>query len=183
MQHQLIELLMSHIPADDTEATHQQRTLEFVANTAFCASRETLAGHVTASAWILSPERTATLLTHHKKLNRWLQLGGHVEDDQSIQDAATREAFEESGIDDLYLLDRKLFDIDVHLIPARKEEPEHYHYDFRFIFQAKTKALSVSEESHSLAWIAMADIVNEVTDESIIRMAKKTPAFLDDLGE
>lgn len=181
MQHQLLELLTSHIPADETEAAHQQRTLEFVANTALCTSRETLAGHVTASAWILSPDRTATLLTHHKKLNRWLQLGGHVEDDPSIQDAATREALEESGIDDLYLLDRKLFDIDVHLIPARKGDPEHYHYDFRFIFQANTKDLSVSEESHSLAWVTIADIATKVVDESIIRMAKKTPAFLNNL--
>lgn len=183
MQHQLIELLTSHIPANDTEAKHQQLALKFVASTGRCTSRETLAGHVTASAWILSPERTATLLTHHKKLNRWLQLGGHVEDDQSIQDAATREALEESGINDLYLLDRKLFDIDVHLIPARKGDPDHYHYDFRFVFQANTRAFSVSEESHSLAWIAISDITAEVADESIIRMAKKTRAFLNKLGE
>jgi 8-oxo-dGTP pyrophosphatase MutT (NUDIX family) len=179
MQHQLLELLTSHTPADDTEATHKQRALEFVASTALCTSREALAGHVTASAWILSPERNSTLLTHHKKLNRWLQLGGHVEDDKSIQDAATREAHEESGIDDLYLLDRKLFDIDVHLIPARKGYPDHYHYDFRFVFQANATTFSVSDESHSLAWIAITDITTEIADESIIRMAKKTQAFLN----
>jgi 8-oxo-dGTP pyrophosphatase MutT (NUDIX family) len=182
MQHQLVELLTLHTPADATEAAHKQRALEFVANTVFCTSRETLAGHVTASAWILSPERGSTLLTHHRKLNRWLQLGGHVEDDQSIQDAATREAREESGIVDLNLLDRKLFDIDVHLIPARKGDPDHYHYDFRFIFQSTTRIFSVSEESHSLAWVAISEITTEVADESIIRMANKTQAFLNQLG-
>jgi len=180
MQYQLIELLALHIPADDTEARHKERTLEFVAATAGCASRETRSGHVTASAWILSPDRTEVLLTHHKKLNRWLQPGGHVENDRTIQEAATREALEESGIDDLELLDDRIFDIDVHLIPARKTDPDHYHYDFRFIFQSSTREFSVGDESHDLAWVKLSAINDDVAEESIVRMTRKTPAFLSD---
>lgn len=174
MQKHLIELLKSHTPIDPLEAAHRERALEFVQNTVSCTSRSTLSGHVTASAWILSPDRSATLLTHHKKLNRWLQLGGHIEDDKSIQQAALREAQEESGISDLSLIDENLFDIDVHLIPARKTDPEHYHYDFRFAFQAKTKSFSVSDESNNLAWVDISDVCAEMADESIIRMARKT---------
>lgn len=183
MQQQLVELLTLYIPTDDTEATHKQRALDFVTSTAVCTNRETLTGHVTASAWILSPDRLSTLLTHHKKLGRWLQLGGHIENDRSIQDAAIREASEESGISNIRLLDRRLFDIDVHLIPAGKSGPEHYHYDFRFAVESLTKTFSVSDESHNLAWVELSAITSKVADASIIRMAKKTAAFLNHIGE
>lgn len=178
MQHQLIELLRSHTPFDHMEASHKQSALEFISNNAFCTSRDTLSGHVTASAWILSPAKTSTLLTHHRKLGCWLQLGGHVEDDHSIQAAAAREAREESGIDNLDLLDRNLFDIDVHLIPARKTDPQHFHYDFRFIFQSTTDIFSVSDESHNLAWISLSELKSPDSDASIIRMARKTAVLL-----
>lgn len=181
MQYQLIELLGLHITFDDTEAEHRRRTSEFVSNNVFCTSRDTLSGHVTASAWILSPDRTSTLLTHHRKLGRWLQLGGHVEADHTIQDAAAREAREESGIDDLRLLDHRLFDIDVHSIPARKAEPEHFHYDFRFIFQSMTDLFSVGDESHGLAWVRLSEIEGPDSDASIIRMVRKTAGFLKKL--
>ncbi|MFZ6658436.1 NUDIX hydrolase [Undibacterium sp. TJN19] len=175
MQDQLIVLLKAHQPADATEAAHLQKTLDFVTRTEKCCSRQTLAGHVTASAWILSPDRTRALLTHHKKLNRWLQLGGHMDaDDASVQAAATREAQEESGMHDLHLVHSALFDVDAHNIPARQNEPEHYHYDLRFLLQAQRLDFSVSEESHDLAWVDLSTLTDEKNNISISRMAKKT---------
>ncbi|MBC3919587.1 NUDIX hydrolase [Undibacterium sp. CY18W] len=175
MQDQLIVLLLAHQPADATETGHLQKTLDFVTHTKACSSRQTLAGHVTASAWILSPDGQAALLTHHKKLNRWLQLGGHVDDgDISIQAAATREAREESGIQDLQLLHATLFDVDAHAIPARHNEPGHYHYDLRFLFQALHLDFCVSDESHDLAWVPLSTLVSDDNNASVSRMAKKT---------
>ncbi|MFZ6759943.1 NUDIX hydrolase [Undibacterium sp. Ji50W] len=174
MQDQLIALLNAHQPADATEAGHLQKTLSFVTHTANCCSRQTLTGHVTASAWILSPDGQAALLTHHKKLDRWLQLGGHMDDDDiSVQAAATREAREESGIQDLQLLHTALFDVDAHAIPARPNEPGHYHYDLRFLFQARHLDFCVSDESHDLAWVPLATLANDSNNKSISRMAKK----------
>ena len=183
MQRHLIELLQNHVPADVTEKDHLEKTLSFVRRTSACASRETLAGHVTASAWILSPDRESVLLTHHKKLGRWLQLGGHVEDDGSIQAAALREAQEESGIAKMDLLDEALFDIDVHLIPERKGTPAHYHYDFRFLILAGDRDFIVSEESNNLAWLALTEIPESHADESIVRMQSKTGTFLKRIGK
>lgn len=173
MQLQLIELLESHHPEDEIEQGHREQTLAFVRRTEACTSRSTLEGHVTASAWVLSPDRESTLLTHHRKLNRWLQLGGHVEEDVVIQQAALREACEESGINELVLVSDALFDIDVHLIPERKTEPAHYHYDFRFLMHSGHGAYVVGDESHDLAWIALRDIIDGESDESIARMARK----------
>lgn len=175
MQAQLIALLLAHQPYDATEAVHVKDAQDFVSSTVDCSSRATLTGHVTASAWILSPDGKSALLTHHKKLNRWLQLGGHTEDDDdSIQAAAAREAREESGIADLQLVSTALFDVDVHPIPARGSEPAHYHYDLRFLFQAQHVDFNVSEESHDLAWVALTTLAAEDGNVSVARMARKS---------
>ncbi|MCH8619712.1 NUDIX hydrolase [Undibacterium sp. TS12] len=174
MQDLLITLLKAHQSVNATEENHRLHTLDFVSSTPACTNRDTSAGHITASAWILSPDGKAALLTHHKKLNRWLQLGGHLEDDPDIRAAAAREAREESGIESLQLLSDALFDVDVHPIPARKNEPEHYHYDLRFLFQSPVTEFRVSDESHDLAWVPLAQLVADGSNESVSRMARKT---------
>ncbi len=174
MQTQLIEMLERHDPFDDLERAHRERALTFIREARACTSRATLEGHVTASAWIVSPDRKSVLLTHHRKLDRWLQLGGHVEGDRAIQQAALREAIEESGIDDIRLVNDALFDIDVHPIPARGAEPAHFHYDFRFLMQAGRPDFVVGDESINLAWVDIAAITIGEEDDSIVRMAIKT---------
>jgi len=174
VQTDLIRLLEAHVPRDDTERRHLAHTLDFVGRTPACTSRLTLEGHVTASAWILSPDRRAALLTHHRKLDRWLQPGGHVEDDPSIQAAAVREAREESGILALALADPAIFDVDVHLIPARKGEPDHFHFDLRFLIHSGTRDFAVGEESIDLAWVELASLARDETDPSILRMVRKS---------
>ncbi len=187
MQDQLIPLLHAHTPWDTAEAAHLKIALDFILSSPLCSSRNNIAGHVTASAWILSPDGRSALLTHHKKLNRWLQLGGHTDDaDTSIQAAATREAREESGMTDLLLLSDRLFDIDVHPIPARGSEPGHYHYDLRFLFQAQHVDFTVSEESHDLAWVALTTLAADEGNASVSRMARKSlevSGFADKAGK
>lgn len=177
MQRHLIDLLQHYQPADIIERGHRLHALDFVARTPDCANRHTPYGHVTASAWVLSPDRRSALLTHHRKLERWFQPGGHVERDPSVQAAALREAREESGIDALRLLDEALFDLDVHLIPARRDEPDHFHFDFRFLLQADDIAFRVGEESLDLAWVELARLEGGGVDDSILRMVRKTTAL------
>lgn len=179
MQSQLLSLLARHLPHDEIERGHLARVREFVGRTPRCASRSTLEGHVTASAWVLCPAGRSALLTHHRKLGRWLQPGGHLEErDRTIHEAALREAREESGIHDIVLLSDALFDVDVHRIPARKEEPEHWHYDLRFLLQARRRDFAVGEESIDLAWVDLGSIVD--ADESIMRMVRKTAGRIEE---
>jgi hypothetical protein len=66
--------------------------------------------------------------------------------------------------------------LDIHTIPARKDEPEHLHYDVRYAFQADRHAeLIVSRESRQLAWVALNEIQSLTAEESILRMVRKTP--------
>lgn len=136
--------------------------------------RERLAGHFTASAWLVDRSGTRVLLTHHRKLDRWLQLGGHADGDRDLARSALREAEEESGLAELHVV-AEIFDIDRHHIPAHKDVPEHWHYDVRYVVRASHhEAFVVSDESHALAWLEIAALADdETSDESLRRMARK----------
>ncbi len=135
-----------------------------------------LDGHVTGSAWIVCPHRRRVLLTHHRKLQKWLQLGGHSDGDSNTRRVAKREAEEESGLI-VKAMDERVFDIDIHAIPARGVEPEHKHYDIRFLFEADDSVpLTVSDESNDLRWLAIEDLSALTSEESVLRMARKTPS-------
>lgn len=131
-------------------------------------------GHFTGSAWLVSADGQRVLLTHHRKLGRWLQLGGHADGDADLARVALREAEEESGLADL-VLEPGIFDLDRHPIPARGSEPEHWHYDVRFVVRATgSEDFAVSEESLELAWKPVVEIAADPdADESLRRMAAK----------
>ena len=132
--------------------------------------RERLAGHFTASCWLV--ERT--LLTHHRKLGMWLQLGGHADGERDLQVVALKEAEEESGLRGLSIV-AGIFDLDRHLIPEHKGVPAHWHYDVRYVVIAGSdEAYVVSEESHDLAWRAIDALADDPgADASVRRMAGK----------
>jgi 8-oxo-dGTP pyrophosphatase MutT (NUDIX family) len=148
--------------------------LELLADDADPFVRERLAGHFTASSWLVDATGTRALLTHHRKLARWLQLGGHADGDRDLANVALREAEEESGLTDLRV-EPELFDLDRHWIPERGDVPGHWHYDARYVVRTTgSEDFVVSEESLDLAWRDIADIANDpASDPSMRRMAVK----------
>jgi 8-oxo-dGTP pyrophosphatase MutT (NUDIX family) len=171
----LIALLDRHLPWDDGERGALERTRDFVSRNPECFARSLEAGHVTGSAWILDRERSHALLVHHRKLGRWLQPGGHADGDWDVLAVARREAHEETGLADIVTLDEAIFDVDVHRIPARAGEPEHWHYDVRFLLGASREApLAASAETSGVAWVALGEVASLDTDASVLRMVAKT---------
>lgn len=124
---------------------------------------------------MVTPDRSRTLLTHHLKLDKWLQLGGHADGDGDLIAVAMREAQEESGLSRLRAVSAEIFDLDRHWIPARKSDPGHYHYDLRFLIEADPQeAIAVSNESKDLAWVELERVNALNPEESIARMVRKT---------
>ena len=171
----LQRLLKAHSAVDDDERHALERMKRFVEAEPDCFERSFEPGHVTGSAWIVSPSRRGVLLTHHRKLDLWLQLGGHCDGDPDVRAVSLREAHEESGLDELRVVDEAVFDVDVHEIPVRPGEPAHFHYDVRFLLEADPEApLVVSAESRALAWVELERVATLSTDASVLRMAAKT---------
>lgn len=136
-------------------------------------------GHVTGSAFVLAPDLSAVLLTHHRKLDRWLQLGGHCDGICDARAVAMKEAQEESGLGDLTCLCDDVWDIDIHEIPARGSEPSHLHYDVRFLFQAHSVSVKVSSESKDLCWVPLEEVHLYAETESVLRPIRKILTWRD----
>ena len=135
--------------------------------------RERLAGHFTSGAWLVSADGQRILMTHHRKLGRWLQLGGHADGDRDMARVALKEAEEESGLTGLSVEGDAIFDLDRHWIPERKDVPGHWHYDVRYVVRAGSdENYAVSEESLDLAWRPITEVALDA-DESMSRMARK----------
>lgn len=136
--------------------------------------RSHVTGHFTGSAWLVSADGERVLLMHHRKLDRWLQPGGHADGDNNLARVALREAREETGLTGLHL-DVDIFDIDRHRIPARANEHAHWHYDVRYVVRAGAdESFVVNAESHALAWRPVAAVADDETlDVSLHRMARK----------
>ena len=176
MRDALLDALERYAALDPAEAEMRARMHAFVAAHKNCFRRSLLVGHITASCWIVDPGRGRALLAWHKRLNRWLQMGGHVEvEDATLLDAALREARKESGLNRVRSVSPAIFDVDIHPIPARRNEPEHFHYDVRFLFEADPReAPVVSPESREVAWVALGKVADRNSDASMRRMVAKT---------
>ena len=201
----LLALLADYARRFPAETAVAARFERFVRAHADCFERSCAPGHVTGSAWIVTHDRAAFLLTHHRKLGRWLQLGGHADGDPDVARVALREATEESGIHGLTLVScderapasrdvsaptsRRVLagaggriaplDLDAHEIPARGAEPAHVHYDVRFLVVSPPDArLAISDESIALRWFASAVPLGVEHDESVARLRAKANALV-----
>ena len=175
----LIAVLHRYRARFPAELATVDRFLVLLEGHAMCYERDCWVGHITGSAWVVDIGATRTLLTHHKKLDKWLQLGGHSDGDENTNRVAMREATEESGLDLIPVsmtgvaVD-EVFDIDIHQIPARKHEPAHSHFDVRLAFQATgSDDFTVSEESNALAWVPVDQLESYTTEVSMLRMQQK----------
>jgi len=128
-------------------------------------------GHVTASAVVGRPTGDPFLLVFHRKLDRWLQPGGHVEpDDESVFAAALREAREETGIQNFEApIGDTILDLDVHAIPAHGNDPAHFHYDVRFLLTTGDGRVSCP----GIAWFSLAEVGAADRDGSLARATLK----------
>lgn len=170
----LLRLIEGYSARHPEEAAVVGEFREFVQTHENCFERSLEVGHITGSAWIVDQSGERTLLTHHRKLDLWLQLGGHADGEPDPHKVAMTEAEEESGLVDLGFVSESIFDLDIHTIPARKNEPEHLHLDVRFAIRHTGDGVyQVSEESHDLAWVPVAEIESFTEDKSVCRMAKK----------
>ncbi|GAB3165331.1 NUDIX hydrolase [Telluribacter humicola] len=170
----LLTRLDQHQPLDTNELEMCENTKEFVRAYAECFERSLSIGHVTGSAWVVSPDRLQVLLMHHAKLDMWFQPGGHCDGDPNVLNVAMKEATEETGVRDITPVSDTIFDVDVHLIPGNAKEAAHYHYDIRFLLEADPEeVIERNAESKEVKWISLDKVAEYNNSESILRMVRK----------
>jgi 8-oxo-dGTP pyrophosphatase MutT (NUDIX family) len=186
----LLDMLARYRQVFPDEASVVDRICALVESHPDCFSRACRPGHITGAAWIVSADRRRCLLTHHRKLDRWLQLGGHADGQYHVEEVALREAREESGFTafDFVPIHGALMplDVDVHQIPERRDdrgnliEDAHEHHDVRFLLIAHAdQTICASDESHDVAWFTPDEVRRRTDEESVLRMLHKALALLD----
>ncbi|MEQ9694064.1 NUDIX hydrolase [Shimia sp. SDUM112013] len=174
----VIEGIGRYAPDTARDADAWDRLAAFVKSEPQAFDRNPETGHVTGSAFVLSPDMQSVLLTHHAKLDLWLQLGGHCDGLRDAVAVAEKEACEESGLARLHLVSDAVFDVDIHEIPANAREAAHLHYDVRFLFRAESTDFTVSDESHALAWVPLARLHDYSRSRSVLVVRDRLARFL-----
>jgi 8-oxo-dGTP pyrophosphatase MutT (NUDIX family) len=167
-------MLQKYLPLSSEELSSKDRMLSFLKQHDDCFERSLDIGHFTGSSWLVNCDNTKALLMHHTKLDKWLQLGGHCDGDPDILAVAIKEAQEESGLQNIVAVNENIFDIDVHLIPAKGSLKEHYHYDVRFLLRVTCdEKIIQNHESKELRWIGKSVDDLPTNEPSVVRMFDK----------
>jgi 8-oxo-dGTP pyrophosphatase MutT (NUDIX family) len=179
----LVALLEAHARRWPEDAERAARIVTFIGAHDDCLLRTCPPGHLTGSAWILSPDHASVLLVRHRKLGRWLQPGGHADGEADLFRVALREAREETALRSFTTLPGgdppKPLDLDIHEIPAHGGEPAHLHLDVRYLLVATPGEVPrASEESTAVRWVRRERLVDYSDEESLHRMERRARAAL-----
>jgi 8-oxo-dGTP pyrophosphatase MutT (NUDIX family) len=184
MASDLETLLNQHEAYDAREAMDLAAMRDYAATLNEPFSRSEQKAHFTGSAVVVDPTGTQVCLVHHARLERWLQPGGHAEpaDGGLMAKTALREGTEETGLTLLPWPDApQPLDVDVHVIPSRKGEPQHEHLDVRYLFLATDPHLLThdAQESHGAQWVSWAEALTRATEAPMRRMLEKARAHVE----
>lgn len=179
----LVELLAAHQPADEKETADLREMRGFAVSLSTPFSREQWPAHFTGSAVVVTPDGAKVCLVLHAKLKRWLQPGGHADmvDSGDMEKTALREAREETGCEvELHPRAPRPLDVDVHVIPARKTEPEHRHLDVRYLVVAKNPEALAHDpnESHGAQWLSWDEALARADEAPLRRLLEKARAVV-----
>lgn len=170
----LLDKLKSYKAIDLSDQMKAERLIKVLCTESDPFSREQLPGHFTASAWVVSHDGKSVILLLHKKLNLWLQPGGHADGIADLEQVARTELREECGLSDVDLVNPEIFNVDIHTIPKHENVPRHFHYDVCFAFRAKADTrLIVSDESHEVRWVSLDQVGMLTRDSTIEKMLKR----------
>lgn len=172
----LIGELKNYRTAYPEEEASRDEIIEFIEGDPRCFEKINTNGHVTGSAMVINHDLTQVLLNHHRKLNKWIQFGGHSDGHNNPFEVAWREAEEESGLKSLRYIEgyENIFDLDVHIIAKIGDAPEHKHYDVRILLVCdEGEKLQISKESIELKWVKIENVKVYNNTPAFLRMIKK----------
>ena len=164
MKEKLITVVKNYIPVNEQEQTDKATLLRWLQSDADISIRDNLDGHLTASAWVVNPERTHVLMAYHKLYNSWAWLGGHADGNWDLCQVAQKEAREESGIQNLTLLSEEPISLEVLVVTGHEKRgnyvPCHLHLNLTYLFEGNMEeALQCKpDENSGVNWLPMEEL-------------------------
>lgn len=171
MNAQLIRQIINYSPVNEQEEADRKTMLAFLESGNDISTRQNPVAHLTASAWVVSPDRKKVLMAYHRLYDSWAWLGGHADGDWNLARVAEKEAREESGITDVHLVSEMPVSLEVLTVNGHEKKgkyvPCHLHLNLTYLFEApQTQSLQIKpDENSGVAWIdmdALAENCNEV---------------------
>lgn len=164
MKEKLITQIQNYIPVNEQEETDKRTLLQWLSRPEDISIRENLTGHLTASAWVVTPDRTKVLMAYHKLYDSWAWLGGHADGDWDLCRVAMKEAREESGIEMLRLVSESPISLEILTVNGHEKKgkyvPCHLHLNLTYLFEAESDQVlhCKPDENSGVAWIPMENL-------------------------
>ena len=166
----LREQVEAYRPVNEQEERDRELLLRWIDSGADILTRENEVAHLTASAWVMSPDRTKVLMAYHNLYDSWAWLGGHADGESDLLAVALREAEEESGVGAVRPVTDEILSIETLCVEGHEKRgryvPYHLHLNVTYLLEADpAQSLRVKpDENSAVAWIAVEDIPNKSTE-------------------
>lgn len=175
MKEELIAQIKSYVPFNEQEQVDKMLILKLLDSGEDASERSALQAHLTASAWVVTPDRRRVLMAYHNLYDSWAWLGGHADGNWDLQAVAEKEAREESGIGALKRLHEGIFSLEVLTVDGHEKKgkyvPSHLHLNLTYLFEGNPELpLRVkADENSRVGWIEESEIAEKSTEPWFVK--------------
>ena len=188
MSMKIVEEIKKYRPCNEQEQRDKAVILAFLENNEDAFLRSNLLAHMTASSWIVNPERTKTLMVYHNIYDSWSWTGGHADGETDLLSVALREAREETGIAHVRPVSPEIFSLEVLTVDGHEKRgeyvPSHLHLNVTYLLEAEeSDTLHICKEENSgVAWFTLEEALKASTEPWFVeRIYKKLNGKLGEL--
>ena len=176
----IYEQIKAYRPWNEQERQDQAVILAFLERNPDAFYRTNLLAHMTASAWVVNPQRSKVLMVYHRLYDSWSWAGGHADGEEDLLAVALREVREETGVQRLRPVTEEIYSLEVLTVDGHEKHdryvPSHLHLNVTYLLEAEEdQPLRVCEaENSGVAWFSLADALSASTEPWFVeRIYKK----------
>ena len=167
---ELVDALNRFRPCNEQEETAKNQILSLLFGGQDLYTRDNPVAHLTASSWVVSPDRKQVLLIYHNLYRSWAWMGGHADGDRDLCRVALRETREESGLQDLTLVSPDIFSLESLTVDGHEKRGKfvssHLHLNVTYLLEADPRQpIRVKpDENSGVAWFPVEEVAGKVSE-------------------
>lgn len=166
----LLQDIENFLPFNEQEQKDKNEILRRLRSGEQLYTRENASAHLTASAWVVSPDRTQILMAYHNLYDSWAWLGGHADGETDLLSVALREVREESGLTRLHAVSPDIYSLEILTVDGHEKRgvyvSSHLHLNVTYLIEADP-ALPVRckpDENSRVAWFPLEEAIERSSE-------------------